>query len=128
MMLRQNISTYISRLVLSLLLMAATPGATAQSKMFTIEKDSVPLFNGLAVSFDLVGPAMQALGDYGEYEAALRVNLHDQYFPIVELGYGQAERDDEVTGIYYKTKAPYFRIGCDRTWMPGTETFGKELV
>lgn len=113
MMLRQNISTYISRLVLSILLTAATPAATAQSRMFVIEKDSVPLFNGLAVSFDLVGPAMQALGDYGEYEAALRINLHDQYFPIFELGYGQAERDDEVTGIYYKTKAPYFRIGCD---------------
>ncbi len=110
----QNISTYISRAAISLLLyVAAFVSAGAQNKTFSIQKDSVPLFNGFAVSFDLVGPAMQALGDYGEYEAALRLNLHDQYFPIVEVGYGRAEHDDEVTGIYYKTGAPYFRLGCD---------------
>lgn len=113
MTLRQNISTYILRLFLSIALLFGTQTSQAQNKMFAIEKDSVPLFNGLAVSFDLVGPAMKALGDYGEYEAALRINLHDQYFPIFEIGYGMAERDDEVTGIYYKTNAPYFRIGCD---------------
>lgn len=110
---RQSISTYISSLAVSLLLIVAAVPAQAQSKMFRVEKDSVPLFNGLALSFDLVGPVMQALGDYGDYEAALRVNLHDQYFPIVEIGYGQAKRDDEVTGIYYKTSAPFFRLGCD---------------
>lgn len=91
----------------------ATLTAGAQSKTFAIEKDSVPLLNGFAVSFDLVGPAMQALGDYGDYEAALHLNLHDQYFPVVEVGYGRAERDDEVTGLHYKTAAPFFRVGCD---------------
>lgn len=86
--------------------------ANAQ-KMFRIEKDSIPMFRGFAVSVDLVGPAMLAMGDYGEYEAALRLNLHDQYFPVVELGYGKADHDDEVTEQQYKTSAPYFRIGCD---------------
>ena len=80
---QQNISTYISRTAISLILLATTLlPAGAQNKTFTIQNDSVPLFNGFAVSFDLVGPAMQALGDYGEFEAALRINLHDQYFPI----------------------------------------------
>ena len=111
---QQNISTYISRTAISLILLATTLlPAGAQNKTFTIQNDSVPLFNGSAVSFDLVGPAMQALGDYGEFEAALRINLHDQYFPIFEMGYGCAEHDDEVTGIYYKTAAPYFKLGCD---------------
>lgn len=110
---RQNISTFISSLAVSLLLLVAAQPSMAQGKMFKIEKDSVPMFNGLAVSFDLVGPVMRAMSDYGDYEAALRINLHDQYFPVVEVGYGQAERDDEVTGIYYKTGAPFFRIGCD---------------
>ena len=111
---QQNISTYISRTAISLILLATTLlPAGAQNKTFTIQNDSVPLFNGFAVSFDLVGPAMQALGDYGEFEAALRINLHDQYFPIFEMGYGCAEHDDEVTGIYYKTAAPYFKLGCD---------------
>jgi hypothetical protein len=86
--------------------------------MFRMEKDSIPLFRGFAVSFDLVGPAMLMLSDHGEYEGALRLNLHDQWFPIVEIGIGKANREnDEVTGITYKTTAPYFRIGADLNLM-----------
>lgn len=114
MICQKNISTYISGLTISLLLLfVSAPAAKAQNRLFAVEKDSVPLFNGFALSFDLVGPVMQSLGDYGDYEAALRINLHDQYFPIFELGYGRADRDEEVTGIRYKTAAPFFRIGCD---------------
>ena len=90
------------------------PAAHAQLKMFRMEKDSIPLFRGFSVSFDLVGPAMLMLGDHGEIEGALRVNLHDQWFPIVEVGVGKASHEkDEVTGITYKTTAPYFRLGID---------------
>lgn len=110
MMSQHSIFAFISSLAVSLSL---TVTASGQGKLFAIEKDSVPFFNGFSVSADLAGPAMLALGDYGEYEGALRVNLHDQYFPVLELGYGQAKHDDEVTGIYYKTAAPYLRIGCD---------------
>ena len=78
------------------------------------EQDSVPFFRGFAVSADLVGLAQMQLGDYGQYEGALRVNLHDQYFPILEVGIGRANhQNDEVTGISYKTSAPYFRLGMD---------------
>jgi hypothetical protein len=88
--------------------------AHAQSKMFRLEKDSIPLFRGFALSFDLVGPAMLLLSDHGEYEGALRVNLHDQWFPIFELGLGKANhKTDEITKLSYKTTAPYFRIGMD---------------
>lgn len=110
---------FISSLAISLCLSLT---ASAQNKTFAIEKDSVPLFNGLSVSIDLAGPAMLALGDYGEYEVALRVNIHDQYYPIVELGYGKAKHDDTVTGIYYKTGAPYFRIGCDLNLLKNKHT------
>ena len=110
---RQNTSTFISRLVVSALLLAAAMAAHAQGKLFAIKKDSVPVLNGFAVSVNVAGPVILALSDYGEYEAAVRLNLHDQYFPTVEVGYGKAEHDDEVTGLYYKTQAPFFRIGCD---------------
>ena len=54
------------------------------------------------------------LSDYGQWEAALRLNLHDQWYPVFELGYGKAERlNDEVTEISYTTEAPYFRAGID---------------
>ncbi len=115
---RPNISTYISRLVISLVLLVVASSAHAQLKLFRMEKDSIPLFRGFAVSFDLVGPAMLMLSDHGEYEGALRLNLHDQWFPIVEIGIGKANREnDEVTGITYKTTAPYFRIGADLNLM-----------
>ena len=110
---RQNTYTFISRLAVSALLLAAAMAAHAQGKLFAIKKDSVPVLNGFAVSVNVAGPVILALSDYGEYEAAVRLNLHDQYFPTVEVGYGKAEHDDEVTGLYYKTQAPFFRIGCD---------------
>ena len=54
------------------------------------------------------------LSDYGEYEGALRINLHDEWFPVFELGLGHASHvDDEVTNLTYKTTAPYFRLGMD---------------
>lgn len=111
---RPRISTSISTLIVSLLLLTLASSAQAQAKVFSLEKDSIPFFRGFAVSFDLVGPAMLALSDHGEYEGALRINLHDQWFPIFEMGVGRANHEnDEVTGITYKTTAPYFRIGMD---------------
>ena len=111
---RKRISTYILRLSVSLLLGLMALPSQAQLKMFRMEKDSIPFFRGFSVSVDLVGPAMRLLSDHGEYEGALRINLHDQWFPIFELGVGRANHEnDEVTGITYKTTAPYFRIGMD---------------
>ncbi len=106
-------STYISRTIVSLLLLMAVASAGAQG-FLKWQRDSIPFFRGFAVSADLVGLAQMQLGSYGQYEAALRLNLHDQYFPIVEVGMGRANhQDDEVTHISYKTKAPYFRVGVD---------------
>lgn len=111
---RPYISTCISRSVISIfvLLLAALP-AEGQ-KLFKLEKDSIPLMRGFQVSFDLVGAAQMMLSDYGQYEGALRLNLHDQWFPVFELGIGKANHeDDEVTDLSYKTSAPYFRVGVD---------------
>lgn len=113
MTLRQCISTCISRATVSLMLLSVCPTADAQ-KLFRLEKDTVPLMRGFQVSFDLFGAGQIMLGEYGQYEAALRLNLHDQWFPIVEVGYGKANHEDDlVTGITYKTEAPYFRAGVD---------------
>ena len=110
---REYISTYIPRVTISLLLLLLSASAGAQ-KLFKLEKDSIPLMRGFQVSFDLFGAGQMMLSDYGQYEAALRLNLHDQWFPIVEVGYGKANREDDViTNITYKTQAPYFRVGVD---------------
>ena len=52
--------------------------------------------------------------DSGQLEGALRINLHDEWFPIVEAGVGKANHDDEVTNIHYSTRAPYLRVGIDK--------------
>lgn len=111
---RIHISTSILRISAVLLLAIAALPSQAQLKMFRMENDSIPLFRGFSLSFDLVGPAMLMLSDHGEIGGALRLNLHDQWFPVFETGIGRARHEnDEVTAITYKTTAPYFRIGMD---------------
>lgn len=111
---RPNISTFISRSVVSIVVLLLAAMSVDAQKLFKLEKDTIPLMRGFQVSFDLAGAAQLVLSDYGRYEGALRLNIHDQWFPIVELGYGKANHvDDEVTGLSYKTAAPYFRVGVD---------------
>lgn len=110
----QSISTFISSLAVSALLMLLTAVPASGQKLFRLEKDTIPLMRGFQVSFDLVGVAQLMLSDYGQYEGALRLNLHDQWFPVFELGYGKANHEeDAVRGMAYKTQAPYFRAGVD---------------
>ena len=112
---KRFISISIRRLTFSLLLLMAAVTASAQVKFFSFQKDSIPTFRGFAVSFDLVGAGLMQFSDNGQYEGALRVNLHDEWFPIVELGYGKAKHaDDPVTHLRYETAAPYFRVGIDK--------------
>ncbi len=113
-MTKESISSFISRLTVSLLLLLTVAQHAQGQKIFKQEKDSIPFFRGFALSFDLVGPAKLMFSDYGEYEGALRINLHDEWFPVFELGLGHASHvNDEVTNLTYKTTAPYFRLGMD---------------
>ena len=109
---QKNIFTYISILIINLLLpLSANAQKTTVPTM--VNEDSIPLFRGIAVSVDAVGPVQMMISDYGQYEAALKVNLKDKYFPVIEIGIGQANHEDEATSIKYKTSAPFARIGCD---------------
>ena len=96
-----------------LMLGGASANAQNQKKMATVEKDTIPFFRGMAVGVDVIGPVQLMVSDYGQYEASLRINLKDKYYPVFELGYGKADASDESTKINYKTSAPYARIGID---------------
>ena len=118
MTIKSYMSTFIRRSAISLLLLVAATSAQAQvKKFFSMQKDSISLFRGFAVSFDMVGAGMALFSDYGHYEGALRVNLHDEWFPVFEAGIGKAKHDDEVTFLNYSTSAPYFRIGIDKNML-----------
>lgn len=105
---RKKICLSIFILLVSLLQVQATTRHTP-----TEAKDSTAFLNGIGIGVDLLGIGQRTLSDYGQYEAFLRVNLHDRYFPIIELGIGEADKQDETTSLCYKTRAPYGRIGCD---------------
>lgn len=75
--------------------------------------DSIPWWRGFQVKVDLVGPIQRAVSSYGQFEAGIRFNLKDKYFPVVELGYGEADEDNDVTAVSYKTSAPYGKVGMD---------------
>ena len=114
-----RISTYISSirtwLVVAILALSMQPAVADTAN--DIPADSLEWFQGASVSYDLVGLGQLMFSDYGHHELALRVNLKDRYFPVLEAGIGRAEHDDDVTGIHYDTSAPYFRIGCDLNMM-----------
>lgn len=107
-----RISPSITKWAISLLLLTAAATGWGQPQS-AVEPDTVPLWKGFAVSVDVVGPIQKAVSDYGQFEGALRINLKDKYFPIVEAGIGKASHDDDVTNITYHTSAPYFRVGID---------------
>ena len=118
MMQRKHISWYTSALAINLLLMLQillpqAVRAQSRGRVMAEQKDTVALFRGMAVSVDLFGAGQMLLGNYGQYEAALRFNLKDKYFPIIELGYGKADATDDGTNLHYTTSAPYGRIGID---------------
>ena len=70
-------------------------------------------FEGLSLGVDIVGIVMDRVTYKGEYQAALQANIKGKILPVIELGYGKANREDDDTGVHYKTKSPFGRIGCD---------------
>lgn len=71
----------ISALMLLMPAQATHAQGSSGKKIAATNKDTIPLLRNVAVSADLVGPIQLMVSDYGQYEAALRVNLKDKYFP-----------------------------------------------
>ena len=114
---RAAIFTYISSLLISLFISLPSKAQNKTLETETVQTDSISLIHGIAVSFDLVGAIQNMVSDYGQYEAAVRLNLRDTYFPVLEVGIGSADHDDVVSQTHYKSSAPYFRIGADYNLM-----------
>ncbi len=114
MMRRNSICTYILIVAISLLsLLPSTADAQRRKPVQAAGKDTIPLFRGISVGTELIGPIQTMLSGYGQYEGMVQINLKDRFFPVVEIGMGKADKQDDITGISYKTSAPYGRIGCD---------------
>lgn len=77
------------------------------------QKQHLVLFQGFTLSVDAYGPVAYAVSDYGTMEAALRLNLKNTFFPIVEMGYGKCSKEDFNSKVSYKVNAPFLRVGMD---------------
>ena len=102
-------------MILLLILLTLPLCMSAQSK-YRLEVPAPPakFINGIAVGVDGVGFGMKlAGGRFANMEILGRVNILEKYFPIVELGIGECEREGEEQSTLFNTRAPYFRIGAD---------------
>ncbi len=109
-MIRKKTFIFISALFVSFLPILSL---SAQSRTSIQPTDTLPVFRGVAVGVDLLGAGQRWLSSYGQYEAQVRLNLKDRYFPVAEVGLGDADAQDETTNLSYKTSAPYARLGID---------------
>lgn len=88
----------------------------------------IPFLAGASLTADLCGAVMAVATPYGQYEAALRVNLRGRYFPVVEAGWGVSDHTNDITDINYKVSAPYFRLGCDYNFTKDKRSSGRILA
>lgn len=109
-MIRKITFIFISALFVSFLSISTL---SAQSWKAIQPTDTLPMFRGVAVGLDLLGVGQRCLSSYGQYEGQVRFNLKDRYFPVIEVGLGEADAQDETTNLCYKTSAPYARLGVD---------------
>ena len=110
-----KISTYIIAFLTLINIINPLSAYAQEKKVLTNEEwAQTPLFQGIMMGADVSGLANKVLGsDMFSTEANVQLNLKNRFFPIVEFGYGSIETTHEETDIYYKTSAPYFRIGMD---------------
>lgn len=73
----------------------------------------IPTLQGFTLSVDIAGPIFYAFSKKGSVEAALRLSIKNQYYPIVEVGYAKCDHTDDNTNIHYSTSAPFLRLGLD---------------
>lgn len=77
------------------------------------EKKKARFFQSLSFGVDLVGPVMRSFGSQGDYQGFLQLNIKGKFLPVVEVGYGSADKEDYYTKVKYKAKAPFGRAGID---------------
>ncbi|MGL5958499.1 MAG: DUF6048 family protein, partial [Phocaeicola sp.] len=103
-----------------------TPSQVTKNTAANLEEKKVPFYQGLNIGIDLLGIGSKLFGgNILSSEVSLEANLKNRYIPVIELGYAKAEATHEETQIYYKTTAPYFRVGANynilynKPYLPG---------
>jgi len=92
------------------------------------EAPKEPFFQGASASFDVCGAVMAAFTPYGQFEGAVRANLKNAFFPIIEVGLGVSDHSNEESNLHYKVHSPYFRLGMDYNMLRKEHTGNRVFV
>jgi len=76
-------------------------------------QERTPLFQGVMIEFDIFSAAMSAINrETYSFEAAMRINLRERYFPVVEVGFAGANKIS-IHDYGFRTSGFFTRIGLD---------------
>ena len=84
-----------------------------------IPKMKYPIFVGVTAGVDIMDGLMRIFGQkYGLAGATVSANLHNRYFPTVDVGLGLASDTPKTMNYTYKSPlGVYFRIGGDYNFL-----------
>lgn len=87
--------------------------------MLQLPKMKYSLLQGVDVGVNIWDPVMMLFGQkHGLIGFNASVNLHNRYFPAMEIGLGRASLTSEQPGFHYSSPlAPYFKIGADYNFL-----------
>ena len=78
-----------------------------------------PLLNGINIGMNIWDPAMRLFGQkYGFVDFAAELDMHNRFFPTIEVGLGMA--DNNPAGFTYTYKSPlsvYAKIGLNYNFL-----------
>lgn len=78
------------------------------------EEKKARFFNGFGVGADFVGLVQKITGsDWAQMEVLARMNIRERFFPVFELGLGEADHEGRDLDNHFHVRSPYFRLGCD---------------
>jgi len=113
---RKRIFAYIINIAALLALSFSAFAQGPKKEELKVPKEAFPLYNGTFVGVDLYGLGNNMFGSsFMNSEVSVDVNLKNRFFPVLEVGYGKVE--DEEDGVSYSSSAPYFRIGMNYNMM-----------
>lgn len=89
------------------------------TQVLSIPKMKYPLLMGATVGVNIWDPVMRLFGQkYGLIGFSADVNLHNRYFPTVEVGLGTARRTPSGQNYTYRSPmSVYFKIGADYNFL-----------
>lgn len=82
-------------------------------------KMKYPLMKGLTIGVNLWDPIMRAFGQkYGLIDFSAELNMHNRFFPTVEVGFGTADSKPEDMNFRYKSPLSVFgKIGASYNFL-----------